>query len=302
MAGTTKQSHEESEDIILHFGTKPHELDAKTLLESFGGIESALVSIARYGHPDAVLRIKVRAFQAGSFEVPIQVQQWVGTATAALKLNWQGVKESVTILTEVIKLKSLFKDKVKDKEPPCVKHIGNNVEIKDSEGCTNYFDQRSYHLHLHDAVVDEAITKTFKAMESDKEVKEFTVLDEKRKKLLDVPRRSFRELGQSNQNKETDEQKTYERLNLPIFKVVFDKGYKWKFYYRGITKISATIADEKFIQSVKHGDVDFGSGDTLDVDLEITKGFDKKLNALVHKSYKILKVHGVQRRPKQEPL
>ena len=189
---TEPQAQSDSESIILHFGTKPHEIDAKTLLDSFGAIETALMGIAKHSHPAANFRIKVKSFQKGSFEVPIVVHQFLATAgLSIMSPDWANAKESVKILLELLKLKL----ELKGKEPKTVRKNGNVVEIQKNSKCTINVDQRTYNIHVNDAAVGEALAKGFKALEADTEVKSFTVLDKKREKLLDVPRRAFRYLS-----------------------------------------------------------------------------------------------------------
>jgi hypothetical protein len=121
--------------------------------------------------------------------------------------------------------------------------------------------------------------------------------------LLDVPRRAFRYLSKAKKENANDGKTDTERLKLPIFKPVLDKGsrHKWEFYYRGIKRISASIADESFLARVDNGER-FGRGDTLDVDLEIGKQLDEKLHVLVNKSYKIIHVYDIHRREEQGDL
>ncbi len=288
---------EDSDNIVLHFGTAPHEIDARTLVESFGAMEVALIGIAKHGHPAMTVRIKVRAFQRGSFEVPIEIRQCLmGGALALSSVDWATAKESVKIFIELIKL-SLG---LKGKKPKAIRADGKNVEIVKNDNSSIYVDQRTYNIHIKDVAVTEALARTFQALEADKEIKAFKVLDKKRKELLQVPRRHFRHLTtQASEIRET-EQKVKERTTLPIFKAVFGAGYKWEFYYRGI-KIPATIVDASFMERVNKGER-FGRGDTLDVELEILKKFDNGVQAFVNKAYKILVVHRIQRRPEQMEL
>jgi hypothetical protein len=285
-----KHPRKDTESIVLHFGTKPHELDAKTLLDSFGAIEAALMGISRHSHPEARFRIKVKSFQKGSFEIPIEIQQLLSVAGLSLMSpDWANAKESVKILLELIKLKL----DLKGKEPKA-------VEIQKNSSCTFNVDQRTYNIHVKDSVVGEAIARGFKALEADTEVKSFTVLNKKREKMLDVPRRSFHYVSKLKKETVDGGQTTTERLELPIFKAVLDKskGNKWEFYYRGIKRIRATITDENFLARVDSGER-FGRGDTLDVELEIVKQLDDKLKVFVNKTYKVIRVLTIHRREEQ---
>src|SRR6185437_11253104 len=201
--------HEDSESIVLHFGTKPHEIDAKTLLESFGAIETALMGIARHSHPDAKFRIKVKPFQKGSIEVPIEVQHLLlATGLTMMSADWANAKESVKILLELIKLKL----DLKGKEPKVVRRNGNTVEIEKNSRCTINVDQRTYNIVANDSVVREALAKGFKAMENDTDIKSFTVLNKRREKMLDVPRRSFKYVSKVKKEAKDTDQMVTERL------------------------------------------------------------------------------------------
>lgn len=288
-------TNEESENIVLHFGTQPHEIDAKTLLESFGAFETALMGISKHGHPEARLSIKVKPFQNGSFEVPIEVHQiLLATGLTLSSIDWASAKETVKIFLEIIKLKL----ELKGKEPKVVSKNGHTVEIQNNSQSTIFVDQRAVNIYVKDSNVGEAISRGFKALETDKEVQSFTVLNKQRDKLLEIQKDSFGYLSAPTKEMADSAHKEIEQLHLPIFKVVFDAGYKWEFFYRGAKKIAATIADEDFLKRVEKGER-FGRGDTLIVDLEIVKKPDEKSHILINKSYKITRVYDIQRRAEQ---
>ena len=85
---------------------------------------------------------------------------------------------------------------------------------------------------------------------------------------------------------------------MTIFKVVFEKGYKWQFYYQG-NKISAVIKDESFFSQIDEG-AKFSKGDKLIANIEIKQVFDKTIQAYVNKEYSVIKIK--QRIPRDEQL
>jgi len=256
------------------------------LVESFGAFESALRLIAAHSHPDVILKIRVSPFKEGSFEIPIEVHQYLAVGALAVNsIDWTSARDSVKILIELIKLKL----SLKGKEPTIFEKTNNNYKITKNKNTHIYIDQRTFNINAKDESVAEALAKSFQALESDKEIKSFSVLDKQRKKIIDVPRKSFGVLSTQKKQTDSQEQRIKERTTLQIFKAVFDSGYQWHFLYKGI-KIRANIKDEKFQSRVKSGEK-FGRGDALDVDLEILKEFDEELKTYMNKAYSILIVY-----------
>ena len=87
-----------------------------------------------------------------------------------------------------------------------------------------------------------------------------------------------------------------EEAILTIFKVVFEKGYKWQFYYQG-NKISADIKDETFYGKIDSG-AKFSKGDKLIADIEIKQTFDDSIQSYINKEYSVIKIK--QRIPRDE--
>ena len=125
-------------------------------------------------------------------------------------------------------------------------------------------------------------------MSEDQAIEKFELYDDNNELVFESNKCDFDSIAYPAVLPEEDTKKSEEEATLTIFKVVFEKGYKWAFVYRGI-KISASITDESFFQKIDEG-VKFSKGDRLLVDLEIIKVFDKTIQAYVNKEYKIVKV------------
>lgn len=86
---------------------------------------------------------------------------------------------------------------------------------------------------------------------------------------------------------------------LVIRAPVFVEGTKWQFWL-GETRISASIADERFIQRVFVSGERFGVGDRLRVRLSLTQVLNAKGN--YRNDYEILEVFSIERGPTQMDL
>lgn len=286
-----------AETLILQFGTTPHEIDARTLLGSFGALETALRAIAADNHPATVIRIKVKPFQKGSFEVPIEIQQSLAATGLVLSsIDWPNVRASITILIDLIKISLALKGE----KPKKANSVERNLSVTNSKNVQLNVDQRSFKLYMRGGEAVEALKNAFQTMDADKDIKSFTLLDRKRKKLVRVSRRSFPFLSKRRVELQVGERRITERVTLSVFKVVFDDGYKWEFYYRGF-KIAAELKDERFAKKVRMG-TRFGRGDALDVDLETVQRLDETVKQYVNKAYFVSAVHEIIPCPTQPEL
>lgn len=89
------------------------------------------------------------------------------------------------------------------------------------------------------------------------------------------------------------------RAVLVIRAPVFVEGAKWQFFL-GESRITALIADPRFIQRVFVGGERFGVNDRLDVDLALTQVLTIK--GTYRNDYEVVKVHDVKRGPHQLDL
>lgn len=287
---------EDRESLVLNYGTRPHDIDSRTLIASLSSIETALRQIALTGHPGAEIRIRIKPFRRGSFEIPIEVRQALTSGALVLSsVDWSGARDSIKILLELIKMRMSSKGQKKE-----VQATDRQVVIEGNEKSTIFVDQRTINIHANDPKIGEALARGFQALNSDEQIKSLTVLDKKRKKLLRVPRRAFRRIAEQVIEKPPKEKTVSERTSLRVFRVVLEDGYKWDFFYQGF-KIPVTIEDPNFQDRVSRGER-FGRGDILDVDLNITKKYDEGIQAYVNKSYTISKVHKIEARGVQGDL
>lgn len=83
------------------------------------------------------------------------------------------------------------------------------------------------------------------------------------------------------------------------FDVAPKKNTTFTFYYDGMP-ISARIQDKQFLDKILKGEK-FGNGDSLVVDLEVSKNYDDNYDTYIVNKYSILKVKEIQRRGECPP-
>ncbi|HVT30339.1 MAG TPA: hypothetical protein VHE81_20180 [Lacipirellulaceae bacterium] len=287
-----------SEEFILHFGTRPHELDASTLVTSLGAMQSVLRELNAASQNGAVLRLKVKTFRPGSFEVPVEIQQMAIAGTMVLAaMDWSTVRQVVGTMTDLIKLTIALKGR----SPKKAEIVDDRVEIPRKGQSPITVDRRTYNFYNSNVVINEGLAKGFQALSDDKQVRRFKLLDSKRHELVDVPRKAFKTIAERSVKKKTEKKspKT-ERTELRVFKVVFEgEAPKWDFYYNGI-KITASLLDSEFMDRVTNRGERFGRGDCLDVDLEIVREFDPSIQTHVNRAYNVRKVYRHRPRAQQK--
>lgn len=270
-------------------------IDLNTLLLSQIHFSTILNEIKHEVAGGSNLSIRIKPLERGS--VPFQIALDVSWIEQLLHLADTATQHAETIINVLLGLIVLRKE-LKGRKPAKIEIKGDKV-IVTVDDTTIEVDRQVYNIYENNAVVDQAIKKGFEAIDKDEDVTGIKILDTKKKPLLDVPREDFADITEPNAFFE--EQKKTEpvrREMLTVFKVVFDKGYKWQFYMNG-RKISATMADDKFMEHLKRSTERFGYGDTMEVELQVEQVFDKTLNIYIEKDFTINKVLSHTPRPKQ---
>jgi hypothetical protein len=286
-----------SDRFTLHFGTKPHQLDAKTLAATLSAIEEVVREVNRLNEGATEISVMVHPFEKGSFEVPVAIQQIVGVGALTLaSVDWRTAPDVIKVLVDLLKLSIDARTKKK-------REIGagdNTITINGNRGKVTIVDKRVFQIFEGNVKVCDSLAKGFAALEDDTEVKRLKVLDSKRRTLINIPRKKFPAVSNRKIEETENERTVRERIELTVSKIVFDAAPNWRFFYRGFP-IPATICDPEFISKVKEGEP-FARGDVLDVDLEITQKFDPAVQTYVNKLHRITKVYRHTHRARQTDL
>lgn len=260
-------------------------IDINTLLLSQIHFTTVLNEIKNEVAAGSNLKIRVTPLQKGSVPFNFILDlSWLESLFSAADFAYNHSKDIIEAFLALIYIRKELKGKKAKK----ITVDGDDVVIE-TEDTEIRVNRKVYKIYEDNATVDQALKKGFEAIDSDEDITGITLLDEAKKEILTVSRAEFPDMIAPNENFEklsqTDPAK---KETLSIFKVVFDKGYKWQFYREG-RKISATIADDAFMERVNKGER-FAKGDTLEVELEVSKVFDKTMDIYIEKGFNIINV------------
>lgn len=283
----------QSTTYTFKYNSDSDSIDLNTLLLSQIHFSTILNEIKNEVARDSDLSIKIRPLEKGSvpFDFILNVSWLHNLFTPEIVAYASGI---VSTLVGLFQLKIWLMGE----KPTRIEISGDKVIIYKGE-TQIIVDRHVYNLYDKNATVDIALKKGFEAIEKEEEITGIEIQDSNKEPILIVPRQEFEGFTIPNKNFETLTQTEPARQEtLTIIKVVFEKGFKWQFYQSNGRKINASIDDENFMARINSGE-QFAKGDSMVVELQVEKVFDKTVNIFVEKDFKITKV--ISHTPRQEP-
>jgi hypothetical protein len=286
-------------DVVLHFGGRPNEVDAFTFSNSLIAFADALREINGQINSNFSLDVTIEAAGPGSFRARI------GTHVKSIGGLFKSDAKSllINLLATFIYVRILD-----PQTPPQITVNDDSVVIQ--TGSDRVIVPRSTwearEKLAHPKAVQKHISRAFQVIREDVSVTDFGLaasLDEV-DPVGSIDRIKFAILATvpEEETDKDDEPFRDERTHLTVLKIVFERGTrKWQFVWNGI-RISAPIKDEVFFDKIAAREYDFGQGDILDVTLRIYQVRDEMSGALINDHYDVMKVHGQQKMPRQTRL
>lgn len=271
-------------DFKLKFQGRLNEVDASTLGYSLVNVTTILREINQEIGTSRI-DIKVKSTAPGSFIVHLALEALNDPIFQANLVQAGSV--GLTILktfTDLLKLRKLLKGE----RPKATTQKDDEIHITTGDNSTVSIDKRTYTLYFKHPVVNEALAKAFKTLESDPSIEGFEVIDAKEQPLFEAGRDDFPSMASTASVPQVEERDTPEDAQVYIVKPSFDPKLKWEVLYKGI-RISVWMRDKEFQERIERGER-FGKGDRLIVFLKIHQKLDPSLQAYVNKSYEILMV------------
>lgn len=289
-----KSQPSEMELIHLYFGKPNHELDAKTLAVCLIETSTIIEQIGFSKKDFFRIGMRVKPFQPGSFEVPVEIYPIIAQMIFAANECLPLIRQSIEIFVELLKLKKLLKGK----KPVEVKKQGEKAIVKVDDGSTVNVNIQTLNVFQNNGPANASIEHQFQQLEQDESVKSFEIKDCQRKQLFESQRDDFPEMKKHIPSPPEDSLADQKRVNLYINKPVLDpKPSSWRFIHDG-SSITAKMNDKEFLSRVAQGEK-FAMGDRLEVVMEVKKEFDPALQTHIIKSREILKVLDHISRPLQ---
>lgn len=211
------------------------------------------------------ISIRVRPFEEGSLEIPFDLIVYGGAGLLAVN---SVISQILKTIQQAVDLKKSLKGKPPDKlsvrgneQSPQVINSGDNVVIN----------------IVQNPKVTAAFHRAFADAEKDKSIESVEIIDnESREEIVNITRQEFpyfKHPEVAEDEELLEERVRGERATLIVHTPVLAGKGKWKFIYNGVT-ISASMADESFLERVRVRSEQFGAGDRLDVELEIDEKYD----------------------------
>ena len=285
-----------SHEFSFEYQGKFQFLDVFPFVSSLGGFCKALKGISHALHPEFDVLIAVKETRRGSF--------WVDLAfLAAIPSGlFQGqfldyAKESLQFFVNVLQLHKFLKG-----EPPreVVPLNRETLKVINHEGNHTVIHQNVYNIYNSKVEIKHEIQKSFSALHQSPDIEAFS-LTEGDKTLFRATRDDFPYMAKTTIEETEKDRKIHTVTTVHIIKPSFEREYKWFVVYEA-NKVHAEMLDEGFMEKIEKGEIRFGKGDALEVEMEIRQVYDPTLNTFVNKDFKILRVLRVIPAPYQRDL
>lgn len=271
---------------------KGHDIDLNTFLTSQQNFLTIIQEINRTSFPEASVKVKITQPRPGSFIIDHLIDI-VPVGVFAME-NWDRLSTLFTVLKDFINIWKLLKG---EKAEKVIINVDNTVTIV-VNGNKNTFHADAFKIYQSNTTVNKAIFKGTAILNGDKEIEGFEVKKQGAKKpLIQVKREELQTFQNPNKYLDKPDGVTEVKeatLFVKKFDVAPKKSTKFTFYYDG-RPVSASIQDGQFLQRIMDGEK-FGNGDSIVVDLEVSKKFDEGYDTYIVDKHTILNVKDIHRR------
>lgn len=282
-----------------------HYIDINTLLSSQFHFSAIVQEVKNQLYPNVDLKIKIKSFDKGSFDVNQIIEITAQTGLFALE-NIQYIPAIFGVIADYISIKKFLKGKKADK----VIEKGDKVEIYinvDGNNNSLTFDKDAFKIYQGNKIINEALKQDIKVLELDDEIKGIQLTETKSKKVvLSVPRNEFYDLDSDNPYlvDENEEDEKVKSVNVGIFKweTIPKKNSKWSLIYENRIVNQVAIKDEEFLKRILDEKLRFGAGDCLSVDLLVKLKKDEYSGMFLEDKFEVIKVHKIIWRGEQTSL
>jgi len=272
----------------ITYDGKEAEIDARTLIQSLDSVQNIVRELSYAESLAEQFTLKVRANRPGSFVVDLVISpEFIETAKSLFSGdNYKIAGAIIGLLAGILELRKHLK-----KEPPkSVTQNKSSVTVENSKGENITVNNNTYNYYVNNHNIQANLDRNYTSLASDNTISSFKLTDENSEQLFNATRDDFPDMVIGKRIDPEENRYLPERVILNIVKPSFERGYKWKFIYRGV-HIGATVEDEEFLNKVDQRTVRFAKGDLMDVDLQILQEYDKSLSTYVNKNYVVQRVH-----------
>ncbi len=293
----------------IEFEGKPSQISAETLGVSLVSLVALVKEANAELYPGGQITIQIKAQREGSYILGYDLESAI-VGSLAMVASHEGLLAAkvvgsavMDLVKKVIELKRLLTSKPQTQPPT---QVGSNYHFHFGDNAHVVIDASTKHVFDAPAAQD-AMSGLFGAVGQDQKVTGLAIKEidgDNRRPLVAIDRSEFKALAATVDAQAVPDQIRVEarEARLSILKPSLLPGYKWELVYDGV-RIFAEMADEDYIGKVERREVVFGTGDILDVALEIEQRLlAGTTNVYLNRSFRIVKVHDRAPAPSQPPL
>jgi len=284
-----------TESLSLRLKTPESAADAAAVASMLHALVVLIEEVKLHIDHEAEIAIRVRPFEKGSLEIPFDI---IVSATGTVMF---GVIPVLPDLIETIKhcfewWKSSKGKSVEDHSPISQ---STSLQITVNGGSPTF-------KIITAPQVQSAMNQSAVDLEKDESISGYQLIKESTgEELVNVDREEFayfRTPDATLPENPSPERVRKVRAVLTVRSPDLQGKAKWTFVYEG-NQIQASMKDSEYLQKVISRVEQFGSGDRLEVDLEIGEKFNPSISDYErNKKYSITKVYHRITPPKQKPL
>lgn len=280
-------------------------IDLNTLITSQFHFLAAVNELQKELYPDVDVKIKVGAFNQGSFVVDLLMES-----------NWKDQlfnKDNLFVLNAIVgSFASIvaIHGYLKGRKASKIEEEGDDITIK-VEGESNNIkvDKLVFEIYKNNTTINRSMQQNFELLNADSEIEGVSISTEAKtgkKDMLHVERGQFEDLSMHNPyfDKVTMDE-THLKQNLFIKKPNLfpekNRVWKWDMLHKG-RDISVKITDKAFAERMNKG-LRVGQGDRLVADLKIEYKYSESFATYIENGrYEIVKVYDVIPRNEQSSM
>ncbi len=281
-----------SEQLNLRFDGRLHEVDVTVFSRALLDFAEVVKAANRQAKSNANVDVRIKATGEGSFESIIRL-------VLSHPQNTLAVVQSADIIVHdigaaVVGVYALRKWLARhDVQSASPNEETQQVVLTDVHGDSYTVQGNVYNMYSHDPAVTPALARTFGALDDDPAIAGFEILDDQRAVLFGSDHSDFGPMAAAPLPLADEDGTTRIQLvdaSLYIVRVVLEhsRTRRWQFLWGG-NRISAPIADERFLEQVDSG-MPFAQGDVLRVKLERVQVYSPSIGTYETTGYTVREV------------
>jgi hypothetical protein len=290
-------------DFNITFEGDINSIDVNLLTTTLLNFNTLIQEINKEGKTGKNVSLQIQTFQPGSYDIFCSLVGDSGVVNSLFSmLNKENLLFASSIIATLADILSIKEFLGGNKPESIVNKNDDSIIITNKDGQVKVTNKKAGDIIFNNPTINITINKTFSTLEGVDQIEGLSIKDNKGNNKFNITRDQFERLYSPNEvleeNPDFSKTITKSNVSLSVFKIVFERKYKWEFYYDGI-KITATIEDLSFYEKLLNRKIQFMNGDIMVVDLEIGQVYNPIANIFENKKYVVKQIHEIRHQPNQ---